>query len=199
MIIGNRLICGLAGLVFALSVMAADGPAAGDWSVEQLMQVMSAVKSAKGKFVERKQMAILNTPLEMSGTLAYTAPNRLEKHTLRPKPESLVLDRDQLTIENKEKKLNRTLNLQEYPLIWALVEGIRSTLAGDLRTLSRFYRLNLEGNVNRWRLVLIPVESKVKEMLTEIRISGSDNRIDTVDVLEANGDRSTMTISGEAS
>ena len=185
-------------MFFAMLTMAADTPAAG-WNVEQLMQSMAAVKSAKGKFVERKQMAILNVPLETTGTLAYTAPGRLEKHTLQPKPESLILDQDRLLIESRDKKFRRTLNLQEYPLVWALVEGIRSTLAGDLRTLSRFYRLSLEGSESGWRLVLTPVEPKVRELLSEIRISGSANRITTVDVYEAGGDRSTMTVVGDAS
>jgi hypothetical protein len=95
-----------------------------------------------------------------------------------------------------DKKFNRTLNLQEHPMVWALVEGIRSTLAGDLGTLSRFYRLNLEGNESRWSLVLKPAEPKLRDVLSEIRISGSSNRIDTVEVSEVGGDRSVMTITG---
>jgi len=47
--------------------------------------------------------------------------------------------------------------------------------------------------------VLTPVEPKVRELLSEIRISGSANRITTVDVYEAGGDRSTMTVVGDAS
>jgi len=40
-------------------------PAAGaDWGVEQLMQALGEVRSSKARFVERKHMAILSTPLE---------------------------------------------------------------------------------------------------------------------------------------
>ena len=45
------------------------------------MQNLAQVKSAKGKFVERKYLAMLNAPLDSSGTLVYTAPGRLEKFT----------------------------------------------------------------------------------------------------------------------
>src|SRR5688500_13261361 len=58
---------------------------ASNWGIGELMQSLAQVKSAKGRFVERKYLAILNAPLELSGTLSYSAPGRLEKHTLAPK------------------------------------------------------------------------------------------------------------------
>jgi outer membrane lipoprotein-sorting protein len=86
-----RSVLALAFLVSASIANAAD-TAAGGWGVEQLMRELSQVKRASGTFVERKELAVLTTPLESSGTLTYTAPGRLEKHTLKPKPESLILD-----------------------------------------------------------------------------------------------------------
>ncbi|TCV87470.1 LolA family protein [Sulfurirhabdus autotrophica] len=167
--------------------------------VKQLMQNLGHVKVAKGTFVERKYMSILSTPLELSGTLIYTAPGHLEKHTLLPKPESMVLEQDKLTLENKTKNQRRTVVLQEYPVIWAFVEGIRSTLAGDLPTLSKFYRVSLDGNVNQWRLQLVPVESDMRAVVDEIHISGSKNWVRTIEIIESGGDRSVMTVTEDAS
>ena len=110
------------------------------------MQTLAAVKSSKARFVERKHMAILNAPLESSGTLVYVAPTRLEKHTLAPRAESLVLDGEDITITSTEPGQRRMLNLRDYPLIRAFVESIRSTLAGDLPTLTRFYEVELAGS-----------------------------------------------------
>ena len=169
---------------------------AGAWSVEQLMQRLAQVKTASGKFVERKELAILTTPLESSGTLLYTAPGRLEKHTLRPKPESLILDEKTLTIEDKARNRRRTLTLEEHPVIWAFVESIRATLAGDLKSLNRFYKVSLQGGENRWQLTLEPRDPSMKAVVDEIAISGSGNRVSVVEVHEPRGDRSTMTITG---
>ena len=168
--------------------------AAADWGLEQLMQVLGEVKSSKARFVERKHMAILNAPLEYSGTLIYMAPDRLEKHTRTPQRESLLLERDQLTIENPERKLRRRVLLQDYPVIWAFVESIRSTLAGDLATLTRFYEVRLEGEERRWRLSLKPLDPQMAEVVSEIRLSGSGNGITAMETIETNGDRSVMTI-----
>jgi hypothetical protein len=169
-------------------------PSAEVWGVDQLMQNLAQVKTAKGKFVERKYLHILETPLEFSGTLIYIAPGHLEKHTLLPKPESLVLEQDDLTIENYVKNQQRTLVLQDYPVIWAFVESIRSTLAGDLHTLNRFYNVSIEGSENQWRLLLKPKEPKMQAVVSEVRISGSKSWINSIETIEADGDRSVMMV-----
>jgi len=172
-------------------------PATGaDLGLDDLMRSLAQVGSRTASFVERKHVAILNTPLESSGTLVYTAPGRLEKHTVAPRAESLVLDGDRLTLEDKERDQKRTFALPEYPMIQAFVEGVRSTLAGDLATLSRFYQVALEGNERRWRLTLKPRERRMQDFVSEIRISGSLDRIRTIEIIEAEGDRSVMTIAG---
>ena len=186
-------------LLCAASVgsFAAVGVRAGDstvWDIHRLMQDLGQVKTAKGRFVERKHLAILNAPLQFSGTLIYTAPSRLEKHTLVPRQESLLLEREELTIESKERNQRRTVMLQDYPVIWAFVESIRSTLAGDLTTLNRFYEVVLEGDQRKWRLALKPSDPKMREVVSEIRISGDRSWINAIEFIETGGDRSVMTI-----
>jgi tRNA A37 threonylcarbamoyladenosine synthetase subunit TsaC/SUA5/YrdC len=183
-------------LLFSTGPLFAAEPAA--WGIDQLMQDLAQVKTAKGRFVERKTMAMLNAPLESSGTLVYTAPARLEKYTRLPKPETLVLDHDKLSIEYKERGQRRTLALPDYPVIWAFVESIRSTLAGDLATLNRFYRASVAGSEEQWRLSLRPVDAKIEAVVKEIHISGSRSRVRTIEIIETGGDRSLMTITEDA-
>lgn len=161
------------------------------------MQRLAQIKSVRGEFVERKYLRILNAPIEFSGTLIYKAPGHLEKHTLLPKPQSLILVEDRLTIEDQTKKQRRTLKLQDYPVAWALVESIRSTLAGDLQALNRFYKVELEGSETEWRLLLKPSEPAIQSMVNQIRISGAHHSIRVIEIVEAEGDRSVMTITGK--
>ena len=184
-----------AGAWSSLGVAAGTGdPAA--WDIERLMRELAQVRTARAAFVERKHLAILTAPLESSGTLVYVAPDRLEKHTTAPRPESLVLDGDRLTLEDKGRDRKRTFALPEHPMIQAFVEGVRSTLAGDLATLSRFYQVALEGNERRWRLTLKPREQRMQDFVSDIRISGSLDRIRIIEIVETGGDRSLMTITG---
>ena len=170
--------------------------AQGRLELAQLMQELREVKAARGRFVERKYLAILSTPLESSGTLVYTAPGRLEKHMLSPRKESLILDGDTLLIERRDGQ--RRFALQEHPVVWAFAESIRSTLAGDLDTLNRFYQVTLEGDAGRWRLRLKPTEPHMRNIAAEIVLSGSGAWVSAIEIQEAGGDRSVMTITRDA-
>ena len=164
------------------------------WNLQQLMQGLAQAKESRARFTEQKFLKILKQPLESSGTLLFQAPGYMEKHTLTPKVESLVLDQGVLTIDIKARNIKRTLVLQEYPAIWAFVESIRSTLAGDLPTLERFYKIELEGNAAHWKMRLLPIELRTREVLSEIRVSGRGNWVDSIETLEANGDRALMKV-----
>ena len=101
---------------------------------------------------------------------------------------------DKLKLENPSRKVNRELKLRDYPALWGFVESIRSTLGGDIKSLERFYRVELEGEPADWRLFLVPLDSKMNEVISLVRIDGSQARIDTIEVQETGGDRSVMKI-----
>jgi outer membrane lipoprotein-sorting protein len=169
------------------------------WTINELMHGLAQVKKSRATFVERKFLSILKTPLEYSGTLIYNAPGHLEKYTLLPKSESMVLDQNNLVVQSGDARQKRTLSLQDYPVIWAFVESFRATLAGDIRTLSRFYSVTLEGHHKQWLLILRPLDPKMKSLISEIRISGSLEQISTIETREAGGDYSVMSISRDDS
>jgi len=194
---GAHAMRALAALVMWLvtsAAMAGESAQDATFGVEQLMQRFAQVKSARATFVERKHLRVLNAPLETTGTLTYTAPGNLEKHTLTPKPESLILDGETLVFEDKTSKRRRTLRLQQYPVVWAFVESIRATLAGDLQSLNRFYRVSLQGSESDWRLNLDPREPEIQRMVKHIRIAGSRTAVRSIEITETEGDRSVMTI-----
>ena len=197
----------LAALAIALT-LCADTPAAAQegglqqngtgWGVQQLMRELGAVKRSQARFVERKYLKVLNAPLELRGTLTYVAPGNLEKRTLSPKPETLTVEGDRLTIESAARNERRTLRLKDYPVLWAFVESIRSTLSGDIAALKRFYRVELEGGPVQWRLYLVPRDKEMRTVISLIRIGGSRDRLELIEVHEANGDRSVMKVYEEA-
>jgi len=158
------------------------------------MLQLSEVKQSQAHFVERKYLKVLKAPLEFSGTLTYTRPGRVEKRTLKPKPETLTVADDKLTLENPERNERRVLKLQDYPVVWGFVESIRATLGGDIKALERFYRVELEGVPAKWRLYLVPRDRKMNEVISLVRIDGSQARIDIIEIQEPGGDRSVMKI-----
>lgn len=182
----------LATLALAVAVFAAPLPALAELTLGQLMQTLAQNKSGRATFVEKKYLALLDKPVESSGELYYTAPDRLEKRTLLPKPEALVLDQGRLLVEQGKRRYQ--LALADYPEIAAFVESIRGTLAGDRQALERVYRIELDGTNERWQLMLQPREAKMSAVVSRIRISGVRNDVQTIEIQQADGDRSVMSI-----
>jgi outer membrane lipoprotein-sorting protein len=165
---------------------------AAEWDLDQLMRGLAQTRSDHARFTEKKYIAILEKPVESSGELFYTAPDRLERRTIKPKPETMILDHGTLVIERGRRQ--HRLQLQDYPELAAFIGSIRSTLAGDRTALERNYRLSLDGTVARWTLQLLPVDEKMLAVVTRIRISGARYAVRSVEITQADGDSSVMLI-----
>jgi hypothetical protein len=166
---------------------------AGDWALSDLMQLLAQKKSGKASFVEKKYIGILDKPLESSGELSFNAPDRLEKRTLKPRQESMMLDGDKLTVTMHEKR-PLYLRLQDHPEVSALIESIRGTLSGDKVALERNYTIYINGVQAKWQLTLLPVHKDATKVVRKIQISGIDADIKTITFDQADGDRFEMTI-----
>jgi len=189
----NRLRDGLpllAALLLALPAHAAQDQA---WGIGQLMDDLGQVKRSQARFTERKYLKVLKSPLVSSGTLTFTAPDKLEKRTLKPKAEALLIDGDILRVETAAGK-KHTLKMQDYPVLRAFVESIRATLGGDAATLERYYKVDLEGSRERWQLFLAPRERDMGQVISQIRIAGAGRRVEVIEVQETRGDRSVMKV-----
>jgi len=183
----------LAGFV-VVWLAAAAATAAAPLGIPELMQMLASVESARARFVETRESAVLKSPLVVQGTLSYRRPDRLEKHVLAPHDERITVEGGQLTLENRAQNRRKTIAVGSAPGLAALVESIRATRAGDLAALRRHYALQVEGSRDEWTLILRPLESQVADYVTSIALSGSDSRIRRIVVAEAGGDRSVMEI-----
>jgi outer membrane lipoprotein-sorting protein len=166
-------------------------------TLHEVMNRLHDVKSASGQFVEKKYLSILSEPLESSGTLVYTAPDRLEKNTLWPDTQSLIVVGDNLTIA-RDARQPRTLKLAEHPEIDAFVESVRATLAGNIDGLHRYYDIALDGDAGHWTLSLRPTVKAMRDMIKNITLRGRDGVLQSVEIDEADGDRSVMTVTPSA-
>lgn len=179
-------------LLAMLALLAPAMAAAPDWDIAQLMQALSKAKPGRATFVEKKYISILERPLESSGELLYAAPDRLEKRTLKPKPESMLVEGNVLVFERGGRK--RTLQLPDYPELAGFIDSVRGTLAGDRKALERSYRLNLEGSFEHWTLILTPADTKMAGLVRQIRMTGRRDMVTIIDVIQTDGDHSVMTI-----
>ena len=180
-----------AACLLLLPFMALSAWAAGS-DLDRLMSTLAQRKHGHVAFVEKKYIALLDRPVESSGELLYEAPDRLEKRTLKPKPESLVLQGG--IVSAQRGRHHYELDLGQYPQVVPFIESIRATLAGDRAALERVFKVDFGGTFDHWTLGLTPLDPKLASTVNEIHIDGEQDLIHTVEIRESDGDRSLLTI-----
>ena len=130
--------------------------------------------------LEAKALRLDYQKVDIAALAAHTAESILSQRPNRPTQIEIV-------------------NLREHPVLRAFVESYRGTLAGDLETLSRHFELELGGHMDAWQLRLTPRNLELAEYLSAVVLRGREGTVTSVETLEANGDRSVMTLesSGE--
>lgn len=164
-------------------------------ALDQLMALLAQRRHGHVSFTEVQNLAMLDQPLHSSGELFYDAPDRLEKRTLQPKPEDLVLEQGTLIMQRGSR--HRALSLRDYPQALPFVESIRATLAGDRRALEQYFVLQFSGSLASWTLELTPRDPAVARSVQRVRIAGEGDALRTVEIRQRDGDTSLLTIGPE--
>jgi outer membrane lipoprotein-sorting protein len=166
---------------------------AADIDMKSLMQQFAASKNTKAEFTERKYVRILDAPVESSGDLTFQAPDRLEKRTKLPRPETMLIEGNKVSIERGSFK--RSMMLDEFVDMASLVKSLTATFRGDQAGIEKYFGWTLSGPVHKWQLVLKPKSTKLFITLREIRFAGEGGYVHTVETTLTDGDWSLMTLS----
>ncbi|HEX5461330.1 MAG TPA: LolA-related protein [Steroidobacteraceae bacterium] len=166
--------------------------AQGEFTLGELMGSLARRKHGEVSYVQEDYFAILDRPVKSSGVLVYVAPDRLEKRTLKPKRESLVLQGDELTVQRGRRTYH--LQLSAYPQVAPLVDAVRDTLAGNEEGLERAFEVGLTGTAENWKLKLRPLDKAVARKVRGVEIAGARDEIRSVTISQVDGDRSVMTL-----
>lgn len=179
-------------LLLASLLLAAVAPAWAAFDVDQLMRLLARQPGGEARFSETRQVQGLERPLQSSGLLRFSPPDRFERETLEPRAESMRVEGNTLVLSRGGR--SRTMTLDAAPEAAALVEAIRGTLTGDKAALERLFGLNLQGPSSGWTLTLSPREGDLQRQVSSVQIGGRDGEVRRIDVYLTGGDRSTMEI-----
>lgn len=183
----------LAGLAATIALAGRPRAAfAAEATLESILSRIGGKSSREAGFTERKYLALLDTPVESSGVLRYVAPDRLERITRKPVAETMRLDGDLLVLERDGR--TRTASAAQFPGVAALVGSLRDILAGDAGALRRRFKVVVQGDAARWQIDLLPSDSDMAKLVSRVTLRGREDRLEEVETLQADGDRSVMTL-----
>jgi len=191
----QRRAVGVASTLALAAACAAAAQAAAAPAFDELLRLLAARRHGHVAFTEVQQLAMLERPLQSSGELLYDAPDRLEKRTLKPKAQTLVLEHGVLTARRGQRTY--LMELREHPQVAPFVESIRATLAGDRAALERSFRVQFDGTLAHWTLLLVPVDASLAGAVQDVRIEGERDVIRTVQIRQSDGDTSLLTLGPE--
>jgi len=184
------------GVLLALALCLFAAPAAWAFDLTELMAQLAKQKGGEASFVEQRFVRGVDGPLGSAGTLSFTAPDKLARRTQTPRPESMVVEGNTLTLSRAGR--TRTLTLDSMPELQGMVDALRGTLMGDAQLLQRNFRAQLAGTQASWTLDLAPVDSRLASQVRSVRLSGRQGQVLGVEMEFVGGDRSVMTISPKA-
>ncbi len=179
-------------LCLALAVPAAAAESA--LTVEALSRIVTRVPDHEATFLEERRQLLLKDPLVLSGTLRFRAPDRLEKHTLVPHREDLIVDGDWVTVSLPEQNLNARLKISDDPVLYALLFSLRALLNGDVAALEGRFFVEAWGDADSWTVRLRPRAGELADRVQTVRIAGSPGWIAKIEMWETTGDYLRMTI-----
>jgi outer membrane lipoprotein-sorting protein len=182
--------CGLAALLSAS--VAAAAASAPSLELPELMKLLARHPSGTARFTEQRWVHGLDQPLVASGTLTYTPPDRFERRTLLPRPESMVVEGNKVTLSRAGR--SRTLELDASPEAQVAVEAVRGALTGNIVVLRKYFKVQVAGDVERWTLDLSPIDRSTSGPLLAVKLSGRRDALDTVETTLAGGDHNVMSI-----
>ncbi|MDM0053449.1 outer membrane lipoprotein carrier protein LolA [Variovorax sp. J22R115] len=178
-----------------LTVLALSASSAWAFDLPELMGLLAQQKSGEARFTEQRFVRGLEGPLEASGVLSFTAPDKLVRRTLAPRPETMSVEGNTLTLSRGSR--TRTLQLDSMPELLGMVEAMRGTLSGNSQGLQRYFRSTLSGSSNSWTLDLQPVDERLAAQVRTMRLSGRGGEVLGIEMEFIGGDRSVMNITPE--
>ena len=176
----------------AMLALAAAAPVRAAFGFDELMATLAKRKAGEARFAEERFVSGLDQTLHYTGTLSFSAPDRLERQTLTPRRESFVVEGNQLTLQRGDRL--RRLALDSVPELAAMVAAMRGTLSGDGSVLRRYFEATVDGGAARWTLTLVPLDFRLLGVVRRLRIDGMHADVRLVELQLADGDRSVMTI-----
>ena len=178
--------------VGSVLMLPARGRADVAFDLVRLMQMLAQVKAGEATFVETRNVAMLERPLESSGRLWFEAPDTFVRETLKPRRERMAIVGNNLTMSLGNRR--RTVPLDSVPEAAVILEAIRATLTGNREALEHNFSATVSGGPQRWSLELVPLDARLLAQVTSVRVAGRHATVRVVTVTMADGDRSVMNI-----
>lgn len=162
-----------------------------------LSKQLSAVKTLRCRFEQKKYLEVFEDVVTSDGTLALSVPGKLRWEYVRPVKSVLVVNGRQAQRERTSRKgvrTRKTYSLDDEPITAVTAEQVFLWTRGDFAKARESHDLAL---VTEKPLVLraTPKDARVREVVTSVELTFADDRkaLTGVTLVEKGGARTVVT------
>lgn len=160
--------------------------ASDETGLHDLMTALARRGSSQVAFEETKSLKVLNSSIQLHGTMSYKAPDTVVREVAGPSPERFEIHGSSFTIEKNGKR--QTVRVDALPVARAFIEAFRATLSGDEAVLRQYYEVDFSGSFEAWTLRLVPRQEALRNKVREFIWSGHEAQVSRIVIQEQNGD-----------
>lgn len=182
----------LASLAFLVLYIQAYPATAYPRDLDTLLQGLRQESAVTVDFTEQRYLAYLTEPVIIKGQLTYNPDGRLERRVTKPKKEKMVIEGRLLIVEQNAKDPPVRILLADHPPLQAFVEALRALLAGNREALEAAFNSSIQNSAAKWQLSLKPKDATVAKTVEAIHVDGEDDKIESLEILETNGNRTLV-------
>ena len=149
----------------------------------------SAVQTLSSDFSQERHLSMLKEPLISIGKFAYEKPDRLYWEILKPSPLGFVVQGGQAKRWGSDPRVTETLEIDQEPMIRAIVDQVSAWTRADFPWLEKRYRITVLEETP-YSLKLIPLSFQEKKFLDYLTIAFSEDwtHVRSVELHEKGGD-----------
>jgi len=192
--------------VRGVGALRASGAAASSWfgspalaratpdGLDQLFAGFAKIRGLSARFVEKKQIALLEEPIINHGRVYFARPLLFAWHVDKPFASALFLRTQRVVIWDGSK--TREIELSSHPGVAALATSFVSLLHGDRKALQVNYEIALRPSTGaKWNLSLKPKTAALQRLIKGLSFSGQAIQLSSMKLDEATGDTSMTAFS----
>lgn len=160
--------------------------ASGPRSLETLMAYFAKSGGVRVRFTETRKLSILIEPIETTGFLYFSPPDRLARLTTHPGNSKVIVNGSTVVVTDANGR--REMNLGSSDIARGLIDNMMVVLRGDLPELRDRYQASYSPDGCGWVLELVPRSKALRAVIERVRVSGEGAFLDRIETFEANGD-----------
>jgi len=176
-------------LVVIASALAAQGAsaAAPSLTLAELLSRMASTRGVVAEFHERKEITLLDQPLESTGTVYFAPPDRFTRLTRSPAVTRLVLAGTSMHFQDATGASE--VDLATNPVARQFAENMVALWSGDRTRLEKLYKLDFRAEQAHWELVLVPRDATLARFVERLAMRGDGAEMRELELVETDGDR----------